>query len=82
MVPVVPNIDEIFTMSTKTTKCRIQQEDNEVLKLVALKLSAKNNKIVTTSEVLHAIIEQIGGKGERSVDGIINAIGNKFTAVG
>ena len=65
-------------MSTKTTKCRIQQEDNEVLKLVALKLSAQNNKIVTTSEVLHAIIEQIGGKGERSAEGIISAIGNKF----
>ena len=49
-----------------------------MLKLAALKLSAKNNKIVTTSEVLHAIIETIGGKGERGVDGIINAIGNKF----
>ena len=69
-------------MSTKTTKCRISVKDNETLKTVALKLSAEHQRVITTSEVLHAIVSTFERKGEGSVEGIINAIRDYFTRVG
>lgn len=65
-------------MSNEITKCRIKKSDNEMLKIVALKISADKMRVVTTAEVLHEILKSFNEQGSGSVDGIINAIGGKF----
>lgn len=65
-------------MSNEITKARIRKTDNEVLKIVAMKISADKMRVVTTQEVLHAIIRSFESEGNNSVDGIINAIGRNF----
>jgi hypothetical protein len=52
----------------KTTKVRAYEEDNELLKLLALKVSAKLERITTTAEVLHEIIEEVKQKRGDSID--------------
>jgi hypothetical protein len=54
----------------KTTKVRAYEEDNEVLKLLALKISAKLERVTTTAEVLHGIIEEVKQKRGDSIDEI------------
>jgi DNA polymerase III delta prime subunit len=54
----------------KTTKVRAYEEDNEILKLLALKISAKLEKITTTAEVLSAIIEEVKQKRADSIEQI------------
>ena len=65
-------------MSNEITKARIRKADNETLKVIAMKLTADKMRIVTTQEVLHAIIKSFESEGISSVDGIINAIGGKL----
>lgn len=61
-------------MSNEITKARIRKADNETLKVVAMKLTADKMRVVTTQEVLHAIIKSFESEGVSSVDGIINAV--------
>lgn len=65
-------------MSNEITKCRIKRCDNDVLKIVALKLSADKMRVVTTAEVIHEILKTFDEQGSGSVENIINAIGCKF----
>jgi len=65
-------------MSNEITKCRIKRSDNDVLKIVALKLSADKMRVVTTAEVIHEILKTFDEQGSGSVETIINAIGCKF----
>ena len=64
-------------MSNKITKARLSDTDNEVLKLVSLKLSAEKMKIVTSKEVIRGIIRSFGRDRDSSVENIINAIRNE-----
>ena len=65
-------------MSNEITKCRILRADNELIKLVALKLTADKMRVVTTAEVLHALLKSFNQSGERSADEIVNAIRNQL----
>lgn len=65
-------------MSNEITKCRIKRSDNDVLKIVALKISADKMRVVTTAEVIHEILKSFDEQGSGSVENIINAIGCKF----
>lgn len=65
-------------MSNEITKARIRKADNEILKIVAMKITADKMRVVTTQEVLHAIIRSFESEGNNSVDGIINAIRSNF----
>lgn len=65
-------------MSNEITKCRIKKSDNDVLKIVALKLSADKMRVVTTAEVLHAVLATFNKTGSECADEIVNAIGNQF----
>lgn len=65
-------------MSNEITKCRVKRSDNDVLKVVALKLSADKMRVVTTAEVLHEILRTFDEQGSGSVENIINAIRCKF----
>jgi|TARA_R110000744_G_C19367798_1_gene562105 hypothetical protein len=63
-------------MSTKITKCRIRESDNEIVKTVALKLSADKMRVISTAEVLHAVLAQFNRERNKCVEEIINAIGS------
>ncbi len=65
-------------MSNEITKCRIKRSDNDVLKIVALKISADKMRVVTTAEVIHEILKTFDEHGSGSVENIVNAIGCKF----
>ena len=61
-------------MSNKTTKCRIVHADNELLKISAVRLSAEMDRMVKTSEVIHALIQSSDECGNAKVDSIIKTV--------
>lgn len=65
-------------MSNEITKARIRKSDNETLKIVAMKITADKMRVVTTQEVLHALIKSFESEGNSSAEGIISAIRDKF----
>jgi hypothetical protein len=54
--------------SKKTTKVRTYVEDNEYLKLLALKVSAKLERITNTAEILNGIIEEVKQERGNSIE--------------
>ena len=58
-------------MSNKTTKCRIREDDNEILKIVALKLSGELQRIVTTADVIDGLFKLADGSGHKKPEQIV-----------
>jgi hypothetical protein len=54
--------------SKKTTKVRTYVEDNEYLKLLALKVSARLERITNTAEILNGIIEEVKQERGNSIE--------------
>jgi hypothetical protein len=61
-----------------TTKVRAYAEDNEYLKVLSLKISAKREKITTTAEVLNGIIELFRESGNREIEEACTTLSNRF----
>jgi hypothetical protein len=63
---------------TKTTKIRSYEKDNEYLKLLALKISAKLERVTTTAEVLNGIIEEIREERSDSINEVSSILSNRI----
>jgi uncharacterized protein (DUF362 family) len=61
-----------------TTKVRAYEGDNNYLKILALKISAKRERITTTAEVLNGIINEFKESGNHSIDKIVENLSNRF----
>jgi hypothetical protein len=64
--------------SKKTTKVRTYVEDNEYLKLLALKVSAKLERITNTAEILNGIIKEVKQERGNSIEQVSAMLSNRI----